>query len=74
MLLGVPGLGAGAVDKILSARRHMRLRLEDVKRLSGSVKRARAFLVAEDYSPAGLTDSLDLRARLVEPPAQLSLF
>jgi putative DNA modification/repair radical SAM protein len=74
MLLRVPGLGARAVDKILAARRHTRLRLDDVKRLSGSVKRARAFLIADDYSPAGLTDRLDLRARLVEPPAQLSLF
>ncbi|HEV7875008.1 MAG TPA: putative DNA modification/repair radical SAM protein [Enterovirga sp.] len=74
MLLRVPGLGARAVDKILAARRHCRLRLEDVRRLSGSVKRARAFLVTDDHSPAGLTDRLDLRARLVEPPAQLSLF
>jgi putative DNA modification/repair radical SAM protein len=74
MLLRVPGLGARAVDKILAARRHTRLRLDDVRRLSGSVKRARAFLVTDDHSPAGLTDRLDLRARLVEPPAQLSLF
>jgi putative DNA modification/repair radical SAM protein len=74
MLLRVPGLGARAVDKILAARRHTRLRLDDVRRLSGSVKRARAFLVTDDHSPAGLTDRLDLRARLIEPPAQLSLF
>jgi putative DNA modification/repair radical SAM protein len=74
MLLRVPGLGTRAVDKILAARRHTRLRLEDVRRLSGSVKRARAFIVTDDHSPAGLTDRLDLRARLIEPAAQLSLF
>jgi putative DNA modification/repair radical SAM protein len=74
MLLRVPGLGTRAVDKILAARRHTRLRLDDVRRLSGSVKRARAFIVTDDHSPAGLTDRLDLRARLIEPAAQLSLF
>jgi putative DNA modification/repair radical SAM protein len=74
MLLRVPGLGTRAVDKILTARRHTRLRLDDVRRLSGSVKRARAFIVTDDHSPAGLTDRLDLRARLIEPAAQLSLF
>jgi putative DNA modification/repair radical SAM protein len=74
MLLRVPGLGTRAVDKVLTARRHTRLRLDDVRRLSGSVKRARAFIVTDDHSPAGLTDRLDLRARLIEPAAQLSLF
>ena len=34
MLLRVPGLGARAVDKIITARRHTRLRLDDVARLS----------------------------------------
>jgi predicted DNA-binding helix-hairpin-helix protein len=33
------------------------LRLEDVKRLSGGLKRARAFLVAADHTPGSLTDS-----------------
>ena len=74
MLLRVPGLGTRAIDRILAARRHTRLRLDDVRRLSGSVKRARAFIVTDDHSPAGLTDRLDLRARLIEPAAQLSLF
>jgi putative DNA modification/repair radical SAM protein len=74
MLLRVPGLGTRAIYKILAARRHTRLRLDDVRRLSGSVKRARAFIVTDDHSPAGLTDRLDLRARLIEPAAQLSLF
>ena len=41
MLLRVPGLGARAVDRIVEARRHTSLRLEDVARLSSGLKRAR---------------------------------
>ena len=75
MLLRVPGLGARAVDKIVTARRHTRLRLDDVARLTSGLKRARPFLIAADYHPAlGATDRLDLRARLAEPARQLSLF
>ncbi|GGK26481.1 putative DNA modification/repair radical SAM protein [Salinarimonas ramus] len=74
-LLRVPGLGAKAVDKILVARRHRRLCLDDVARLAGSVKRARAFLVTSDHTPGALLDRQDLRARLVQRPAeQLTLF
>ncbi|MER2269094.1 putative DNA modification/repair radical SAM protein [Methylobacterium oxalidis] len=74
MLLRVPGLGARAVDKIVRARRHGSLRLDDVARLTSGLKRARPFLIAEDWRPTALTDRLDLRARLAEPAAQLSLF
>ncbi len=74
MLLRVPGLGARAVDRIVAARRHTTLRLEDVGRLTSALKRARPFLIAADHSPGGLTDRLDLRARLAEPARQLSLF
>jgi putative DNA modification/repair radical SAM protein len=73
-LLRVPGLGARAVDKIVKARRHTRLRLDDVARLTSGLKRARPFLIAEDYRPTGLTDRLDLRSRLAEPAQQMSLF
>jgi putative DNA modification/repair radical SAM protein len=74
MLLRVPGLGKRAVDRIVLARRHASLRLDDVARLSGGVKRARPFLIAADHSPAKLTDRADLRASLVTPATQLSLF
>ena len=74
MLLRVPGLGTKAVAKILSARRHGRLRLDDVARLAGSVKRARAFIACLDHNPGTLLDRADLRARLAPQPAQLSLF
>lgn len=74
MLLRVPGLGTRAVDAILRARRHTRLRLDDVARLTAGLKRAREFLIAEDYRPGAASQRLDLRARLAEPAQQLSLF
>ncbi|MEE7474937.1 putative DNA modification/repair radical SAM protein [Methylobacterium hispanicum] len=74
MLLRVPGLGARAVDRIIQARRHTTLRLDDVARLTSALRRARPFLIAADYTPGDQTDRLDLRARLAEPARQLSLF
>lgn len=74
MLLRVPGLGTRVVDRILSARAHATLRYADVARLSSAIKRARPFIVTPDYQPGSLTDRADLKARLVEPARQLSLF
>ena len=74
MLLRVPGLGARAVDKIIAARRHARLRLDDVARLTSGLKRARPFLVAADHRPTRLIDRLDLRRLVTHKPEQLSLF
>jgi putative DNA modification/repair radical SAM protein len=74
MLLRVPGLGARAVDKIVVARKHTSLRLEDVARLTSGLKRARPFLITADHHPKARLDQLDLRERLVEKPEQLSLF
>ena len=73
-LLRVPGLGARAVDKIIAARRHTRLGLADLRRLSSGVRRALPFLIAADHRPHGLTDRLDLRDQLVRRPRQQELF
>jgi putative DNA modification/repair radical SAM protein len=73
LLLRVPGLGTKAIDKLIRARRHARLRLDDLARLTPSLKRVLPFVVAADHRAAGL-DRTDLRARLVRPPEQLSLF
>lgn len=73
MLLRVPGFGVKTVGRILSARRHRALRYEDLTRMGVSMKKARAFVTAVGWSPAGLTDSADLRARFTPPPEQLSL-
>jgi putative DNA modification/repair radical SAM protein len=73
LLLRIPGLGKRAVDRILAARRHARLRLADVGRLTASLRRALPFIVTADHRPVTL-DRLDLRAKLVPPAEQLSLF
>ena len=73
LLLRVPGFGTRTVNRILAARRHRRLRYEDVARLGAPLKKARAFFTAEGWTPGGLTDSADLRARFAPPPEQLQL-
>ena len=74
LLLRVPGLGVRTVNKILAARRHTRLGLDDLRRLTSGLKRASPFLIAADHRPVGLTDRLDLRERLAPAPVQLDLF
>ncbi|WP_191555406.1 putative DNA modification/repair radical SAM protein [Brevundimonas aurantiaca] len=75
MLLRVPGLGVKAVDRIVSVRRYRTLRLEDVGRLTRSVDKVRAWITALDWTPGGLTDAADLKARVAtRAPEQLSLF
>ncbi|ESR24016.1 putative DNA modification/repair radical SAM protein [Lutibaculum baratangense] len=74
MLLRVPGLGTRAVDKIIRARRHATLRLDDLARLTPGLKRARPFLVVPDHRPTRLLDRADLKARLVPQPTQMELF
>lgn len=72
MLLRVPGLGKKAVDKIISARRHTRLRAADVQRLTRAFNRAASFLVTADHHPARKLDEANLRARMTKPQ-QLAL-
>ncbi len=74
MLLRVPGLGTRSVGRILSTRRHRRVRYDDLLRIGASLKKARAFITAHDWSPGALTDSANLRARFAPPPEQMSLF
>jgi putative DNA modification/repair radical SAM protein len=69
-MLRVPGLGVTAVDRLIELRRHKRLRLEDVKRLSRGLKVSRPFIVVDDWRPTALAD----RAELRPAPEQLSLF
>jgi putative DNA modification/repair radical SAM protein len=70
MLLRVPGLGVKAASRVLSARRHRRLRLEDMARLRLSVAKIAPFIVTADHRPGKELDA----ARLVIPqPRQLEL-
>ncbi len=76
MLLRVPGLGVRTVDRIVSVRRLRSLRLEDVARLCRGIDKVRPFVTALDWTPGGLIDTADLRARIAPDPApvQMSLF
>jgi putative DNA modification/repair radical SAM protein len=73
-LLRIPGLGQRTIERIIVARRHRTLRLEDLARLCGAIRRARPFLVAADWRPVADRTSASLRAALAPVPKQLSLF
>jgi putative DNA modification/repair radical SAM protein len=73
-LLRVPGLGQRTVDRIIVARRHRTLRLDDLARLSGAIRRAQPFIVAAGHAPTAEHTSARLRAALAPAPQQLSLF
>jgi putative DNA modification/repair radical SAM protein len=74
LLLRVPGFGVKTVDRILSSRRHRALRYDDIARMGGSMRKARAFIMADGWTPRGLTDTENLRATFLPGPEQLSLF
>jgi putative DNA modification/repair radical SAM protein len=74
VLLRVPGLGARTVDRIVESRRHRTLRLDDIARLSGAIRRARPFIITPDHRPVQDLDNTLLRGQLVGRPKQLNLF
>lgn len=74
MLLRVPGLGVRAVDRVITSRRHHRLTLADVSRLTASIDKIRPFISAADWTPGGLTDDIKLKQKLTPQPKQLELF
>ena len=73
-LLRIPGIGQKTVDRIIVTRRHHVLRLDDLARLAGSLRRARPFLITQDYRPTADPTSSRLRAAFAPPAEQLSLF
>ncbi len=73
-LLRVPGLGLKNADRILRLRRFHKVTMEDLRRLRVSVRKALPFLIAaEEWDPAGDSESAKLAARL-RRPLQLELF
>ncbi len=75
LLLRVPGLGVRVIDRIISSRRHRKLRYEDLKTLGATLKRARHFICTADYRPSASDRSSDrLRHALISAPEQQSLF
>jgi predicted DNA-binding helix-hairpin-helix protein len=73
-LLRVPGFGVKTVGAILAARRHRRLRLDDLARLRVPLTKARPWIVAEGWTPARVLDRSDLAAMVAPPPRQMALF
>ena len=51
-LLRVPGLGTRSVARVLAARRHRRLRRDDLARLGAPTSKLLAFVVTADHRPA----------------------
>ncbi len=73
-LLRIPGLGIKGVQRVMLSRRNGFLRLEDLKRVSRSIKRMMPFIVTRDWSPVKLLDGASLRSQYVQKEAQLDLF
>ncbi len=73
MLLRVHGFGTKTVASILSSRKFRSLRLEDIARFGVSLKKVKAFIVAEGWTPGKLIERPDLRAMFAPQPEQLSL-
>ncbi len=76
-LLRVPGLGMRNVEKILSSRRHKKIRLTDLSQLRIHLEKVRPFIETLDYRPPlTLLDSLHFEKRIEEKQesTQLSLF
>ncbi len=75
LLLRVPGLGARNVERILAARPHGALRLDDLARLRVPLKKVMPFVVAPGHHPRQrLDDPARLRSELAPQPRQASLF
>jgi putative DNA modification/repair radical SAM protein len=51
-LLRVPGLGTRSVARLLAARRHRRLRRDDLTRLGAPTRKLLAFVITADHRPA----------------------
>jgi hypothetical protein len=77
MLLRVPGIGVQSAQRIVQARRHHSLSLEDLRKIGVVMKRARYFLTANGrFGGLVSPDSPLLRDFLAERRngGQLSLF
>ena len=64
-LLRVPGMGVKSVDRLIRARRHRGMRLDDLARLHLSLPKVMPWVVTLDHRAIGL-DSLTLG----KPPAE----
>ncbi len=72
-MLRVPGMGVKSVDRLIQARRHRRLRMDDLARLRLPMAKVAPFVVAAGHQPGGLLDSARLSQRLVPKAQQMQL-
>lgn len=73
-LLRVPGLGTVSVGRILSTRRHRRLRLADLEALHVPAAKVLPFVLLADHVPRTPGDSAAVARRLRPEPVQGDLF
>jgi predicted DNA-binding helix-hairpin-helix protein len=66
MLLRVPGFGVKSVGRIIQARRHRRLRLDDLARLRLPIGKVMPFICAADHQPGKSLDSASLPAKATQ--------
>ncbi len=72
-LLRVPGIGAKSVDRLIAARRHRRLGLDDLARLRISVRKVAPFVVAAGHNPGREAETRRLLAEVRRGPAPKQL-
>ena len=73
-LLRVPGFGVKSVTRLLQARRHRTLRMDDLARLRLPLAKIAPFITAADHTPGAQLDSPGLQQRLTPKPVQQDLF
>jgi putative DNA modification/repair radical SAM protein len=75
LLLRIPGVGKKSALRILSTRRHRKIRMLDLARMGVLLKSASPFVIAADHNPEALRiDRPDLRERIAPKGQQLDLF
>ncbi len=65
-LLRIPGMGVKSAGRVISARRHRRLRMDDLARLRLPVAKLAPFVVAADYHPGGALDAVRLEVKATQ--------
>ena len=73
MLLRIPGLGVGNVDRIIRIRRWHSIRLDDLTRLRVPVSKAMPFIIVADHTPR-LFERETVTSRFVKTQEQTELF
>lgn len=74
LLLRVPGLGVTTVERLLTARRVRRLRIDDLRRLRLPLQKLLPFVLVDGHRLGRTLEAGGLARRLAPAPAQASLF